>query len=215
MKKGSNKKKAKNKGISLPLVLLILFIVLILSFWFDLAIVKSVNTLRNPILDALMLWITFLGSTISVLFILTSLFMWHERKRRWIIPLWASLLFSFIITSIFKFFIARPRPYQLGIATLSILKSSFSLDSSFPSLHAAAAFSALPVLDKEFPRFKFVWLGFALLVAFSRIYFALHYLSDLLIGAFIGYSIGCLAVRLEEKYKYSNLKRIIRRKRLK
>lgn len=213
MKKRFNNKKAKNKKISLLLVILVICALLILSFRFDFEIVKFANTLRNPLLDTFMLWITYAGSTISILFILTSLFMWHKRKRRWIIPLWMSLLFSFIIISILKFFIARQRPYQLGIITLSILKSSFFWDSSFPSLHAAAAFSALPILDKEFPRFKSVWLVFALLVAFSRIYFALHYLSDVLIGAFIGYSIGYLAVRLEEKYKYSNLIRMIRERR--
>jgi undecaprenyl-diphosphatase len=48
------------------------------------------------------------------------------------------------------------------------------------------------------------WLGFAILVAFSRVYFGVHYLSDVIAGAFIGYLIGYLAMNLEEKYKYSN-----------
>jgi len=204
-------KKQKNAKL---LIALILFILLVsASFAFDYQIVEKVQGLRSSSLDVFMLWITFFGSTFFILFFLTSLFLWHEHKRRWIVPLWISLSASFVITSILKFIFARARPYQLGIATLDLLRYSNTINSSFPSFHAAAAFSALPVLDKEFPRFKFVWLGFALLVAFSRVYFAVHYLSDVLAGALIGYLIGYIAVRAEEKYKYSNIiKRIIWKK---
>jgi len=57
-------------------------------------------------------------------------------------------------------------------------------------MHAAAAFSALPVLDLEFPKLKWFWLGFALLIALSRIYMGVHYFSDVVAGAFFGYLIG-------------------------
>jgi undecaprenyl-diphosphatase len=205
VKKKRLAKKQKNTKL---LIVLILFILLVsASFAFDYQIVEKTSRLRSSSLDVFMLWITFFGSTFFILFFLTSLFLWREHKRRWIVPLWLSLSASFVITSILKFLVARARPYQLGIATLDLLRYSNTINSSFPSFHAAAAFSALPVLDKEFPRFKFVWLGFAFIVAFSRIYFAVHYLSDVLTGAFIGYLIGYIAVRFEEKYKYSNIKK--------
>jgi len=209
-KKGFKKKK-KDSRLFLALALFVFFT--ILAFAFDRQIVEKVQGLRSSSLDVFMLWITFFGSTFFILFFLTSLFLWREHKRRWIVPLWISLSASFVVTSILKFIVARARPYQLGIATLDLLRYSNTINSSFPSFHAAAAFSALPVLDKEFPRFKFVWLGFALLVAFSRVYFAVHYLSDVLAGALIGYLIGYIAVRAEEKYKYSDIiKRFIGRK---
>lgn len=195
----------KQKNAKLLLVLILFILLVSASFAFDYEIVKSISVLRSSSLDVFMLWITFFGSTFFILFFLTSLFLWREHKRRWIVPLWLSLSASFAAASILKFLAARARPYQLGIDTLSLLRYSNTINSSFPSFHAAAAFSALPVLDKEFPRFKFVWLGFAFLVAFSRVYFAVHYLSDVIAGAFIGYFLGHIAVRLEEKYKYSNI----------
>jgi undecaprenyl-diphosphatase len=157
---------------------------------------------------------TYLGSSIAILFILTSLFLWHEHKRRWIVPLWVSLFFSGLFVVAIKLVSARVRPFYLGLPTLNIFINKFLWwDTSFPSFHAAIAFSALPVLDKEFPRFKFVWFAFACLVGFSRIYFALHFLSDVIAGAVLGYAVGILATRLEERYHYSEIVKMLIRKR--
>lgn len=194
-------KKGTNSFFRIIILLLVLVTAVILAFIFDNLIAQQAVKIRNPFLDYFMLCITFWGSTFLVLFFLTSLLMWHEHKRRWIVPLWIGLSFSAILTYALKFFILRLRPYETGIATFEFLKLGVSATSSFPSLHAAAAFCALPILDKEFPRLKKAWICFAVIVAFSRIYFALHYLSDVLVGAFIGYSLGFFALKLEEKYK--------------
>lgn len=211
IKKGEKKKrKGKENALLKWLMLSLAFlVVLLVSLKFDSLIIKYIVRLQNLWLNNLMLGVTYLSSSVVVLFILTSLFLWHEHKRRWVLPLWLSLAFSITVSFIIKLIIAKARPYQasqLGLQTLPVFASSIAAwNSSFPSLHAAVAFSALPVLDKEFPYFKFVWLGFACLVAFSRVYFALHYLSDVLVGAALGYIIGFIFVRLEEKYKYSRI----------
>ncbi len=185
-------------------------ILLFISLKFDFAIVSFVNGIRTPLLDAFMLWVTYAGSTISVLFILTSLLLWHEHKRRWILPLLLSLLASLLVAGAIKVLIGRTRPFLLGGLSVFPTLVSVSPHTSFPSSHAAVAFSALPILDREFPYFRFVWAGFALLVAFSRVYFALHYASDVIAGALLGYLIGIVAMKAEERYKISKslLKRI-------
>ena len=76
---------------------------------------------------------------------------------------------------------------------------SSSLTSSFPSGHAAAVFSSLAVLDKEFPKFKWFWVCFSVLVVFSRLYLGMHYLTDVVTGIMIGYSIGLIVVILWKK----------------
>lgn len=190
------------------LILLLAFLIALpISFRFDLLAVSNASVIRNLWLTNFMLWVTYTSSTLAILFILTSLFMWHEHKRRWILPLWLSLALSTALSILLKLITMRPRPYQLdGFDTLMIfVVTTAAWNSSMPSMHAAIAFSALPVLDKEFPYFKFFWLGFACLVAFSRIYFALHFLSDVLIGAALGYLVGMVCVKLEEKYNYSRL----------
>lgn len=208
------KEPAGKKGVKQFVLIAVLFVVFIiamaLSIKFDNAIVKFATSLQRPWLNPAMLLITYAGSSIAVLFISTSFFLWHERKRKWLLPLWASLFFSLAFATLIKLLSARVRPFYLGFPTLTVLINGV-LSSSFPSSHAVAAFSALPILDKEFPRFRFAWLAFACLVAFSRVYFALHYASDVIFGAFLGYAAGVIAVKLEERYNYGNLFNIIKK----
>jgi len=73
---------------------------------------------------------------------------------------------------------------------------------SFPSFHAMLVFCSIPIISKKFPKFKYVWIIFASLVAFSRVYFGLHFLSDIVVGGLIGYLSGMIVIKLEEKYKF-------------
>jgi undecaprenyl-diphosphatase len=59
-------------------------------------------------------------------------------------------------------------------------------NSSFPSSHAANAFALAWVLGARWRRGIPVFFALALLVAFSRMYLNRHYLSDVVVGAFIG-----------------------------
>ena len=63
-------------------------------------------------------------------------------------------------------------------------------------------FCAVPIVSKNFPKFKYAWILFAGLVAFSRVYLGLHFLSDVIVGGVLGYLIGVLVIRLEEKKKF-------------
>jgi len=64
------------------------------------------------------------------------------------------------------------------------------------------AFCAIPILGEQFPRLKKFWIAFAVLVAFSRVYFGLHFVSDVITGGLIGYLIGIIIVREEKDNKF-------------
>ena len=63
------------------------------------------------------------------------------------------------------------------------------------------AFCAIPFLSKEFPKFKYFWIAFASLIAFSRVYFGVHFLSDVIAGGLIGYLIGWFVLKTEKENK--------------
>lgn len=178
---------------------------IIASFYFDNIIVEGISYLRNIYLNDFFLGITTASSAIIVFFFLTSLFLWNEHKRRWILPLWLTLLLSAAVSFIIKFSIQRPRPFQTGIVSvLPILeKASHAVwNFSFPSFQAMLVFSAVPILSKEFPKFKYVWIVFASLVAFSRVYFGLHFLSDVIVGGLIGWILGVLIIKGERENRF-------------
>ncbi|MFH1325680.1 MAG: phosphatase PAP2 family protein [archaeon] len=175
------------------------------SFYFDAEIVKFISELRNIFLDEFFLGITFVSSEIIIFFFLTSLFLWQERKRKWILPLWLTLFLSVITSFLLKISFHRLRPFQIGITEIhQLLESSSYLvwNFSFPSFQSMLGFCAIPILSREFPRFKYVWIAFAFMIAFSRVYFGLHFLSDAIAGGLIGYLIGFIIVRKEKENKF-------------
>jgi len=191
------------------IIVLSLFIILtIVSFLYDSFIIRGVSALRNSPLDYMLLGFTFLSNVVIIFFFLTTLFLWGENKRRWILPLWMTFLLSTLFSYILKIIIQRPRPFQKGLVTVlqitfHFMRNNFNTwNFSFPSLQAVVVFAAMPILSKEFKKFRYIWLIFACLVAFSRVYFGAHYLSDVLAGGVIGYILGYFVVISEEKYHY-------------
>ncbi|HIH66034.1 MAG TPA: phosphatase PAP2 family protein [Nanoarchaeota archaeon] len=199
--RSTNNKLLVSVCTSLLLIFLLFFFPLI-----DSGIVGGISNLRSDGLDQVMGWITNIGSGIVIFFIITALFLYEERKRKWIIPLWLSFALASLITLALKLLVARERPFEL-LGLVSTNEFAF-WDSSFPSWHAVMAFSALPVLDREFSRIKIFWIAFALLIIFSRLYFGVHFLSDVVAGALLGYLSGFLFVRTWENHVWKGNKKM-------
>jgi undecaprenyl-diphosphatase len=99
---------------------------------------------------------------------------------------------------LFQYLGQRPRPSAVRLIWAT---PSFP---SFPSGHAAAAFSTAVVLGLSFRRWP-VWLlvgAGACLIALSRVYLGHHYPTDILAGAVVGSAVGVtsygLLVRRDE-----------------
>jgi undecaprenyl-diphosphatase len=170
------------KKYALPLIVLAVFL---LSFIFDSKIVMLVSKLRNPILD-FMFSIPYLD--IALIACLPTIFLFFSNKKD-ILKYWFSLALTLFVIILIKMVIHRERPFQeldLSIPE-SMIKASYSTwDFSFPSNHTALSFIALPFLEGKF---FIIWLVLAMLLAFSRLYFGLHYLSDVIASMMIGYFI--------------------------
>jgi undecaprenyl-diphosphatase len=83
---------------------------------------------------------------------------------------------------------SRPRPYQVYAA---ISAAAPALDRfSFPSGHTLHAVSFSVVACATYPQLAPVLYPFALLVALSRPVLGLHYPSDVMAGATLGYVIA-------------------------
>jgi len=195
------------KKIRFIIGLLFSLILLVVLFFFDVSIIKAIAQSRSSYLDYLFMSIGFASNVFIIFFFLTSLFLWRDYKRRWIIPLWISGFLSIVFSYVLKVLIVRLRPFQRNLVPVLSMAFNFMKDNfytwnfSFPSFQAMFVFSALPVLSKQYKRFKYIWLIFACLVAFSRVYFGVHYLSDVLAGAIIGYLIGCAMVWIEQNHE--------------
>ncbi len=83
----------------------------------------------------------------------------------------------------------RPRPSLVDPAVHPLV--AVPHDGSMPSGHAATAFGAAVAASLVHPRLRLPLLAFASLVAVSRVWLGVHYLSDVLVGAVVGAAVAC------------------------
>ncbi len=97
-----------------------------------------------------------------------------------------SLLIGFLVTNLLlKNLIARPRPYDAISAIVPLIARPS--DFSFPSGHSTASFACALVCVRMLPkRYGIPAVCLAVLIAFSRLYLAVHYPLDVLAGFVIG-----------------------------
>lgn len=155
----------------------------------DQAVVMEAAAHRTPFLNAVAVNFTALGTApVVCLFALVAAVyaVGSGRPRIVLALLWTPL--SFFIDNGLKLFFQHPRPTEAIMA----VPDSFS----FPSGHAVAA-SALYITlalvtargeRRKGPRRVLVWSGvlIAVLVAWSRVYLGVHYLSDVVGGLMLG-----------------------------
>ena len=175
------------------IVLSVAVILGLVSFFLDSKTLSAASAVQNTYISYIMEWFSNLSSLIIVLAVLSSLLLWEERKKGWIKVVWLSFIAASVLSIAAKLAVARPR--------LGLYEGFLLSQYSFPSMHAALAFSLLPILAKYLPKQKYFWIVFAFLVAFSRIYFGFHFLSDVVFGAFAGYFIGNYLLHLAGKRK--------------
>ncbi len=102
-----------------------------------------------------------------------------------------SLLTGILIGNLLlKFTVARPRPCWLNPDFPLLVK--VPKDYSFPSCHAQAATISAFNMTKANKKFGFVMIPLAILIAFSRMYCYLHFLTDVIAGALVGFTISLL-----------------------
>ncbi len=115
-----------------------------------------------------------------------------------------SSLISGVIVTILKFIFAKSRPilyHTEGLFQFEWFKYGHNINS-FPSGHSATAMAVWVGLALIFPKHKYLFISFAILIAVSRIGIDAHYLSDVLFGSFIGISIALLLLsKMELNFK--------------
>lgn len=151
------------------------------------------KSLSNPTLDRIMPVVTEMasGETIFVL-ALILLFVRYPKSGKAALVLLAGLTVAYHLGSFLKDIVARPRPFmELSDINQLIPEKGFS----FPSLHATMAFMAATALAGFFRRYA-LFFSLAIIVAFSRVYLGVHFVSDVVGGALLGTLISLILVRV-------------------
>lgn len=173
----------------------------------ELQILDAIQTIRTPILDRLMCFITSLGSAGRVWILLAVILLIRPKTRKSGVIILTALVVNLILCNgILKNLVGRTRPFDVN-TSVSILINK-PRDFSFPSGHTAVSFAVVAALF--FSGEKKLWkisLVAAVLIAFSRLYLYVHYPTDILGGIVVGILAGYIGYRVVDWFQTSILHR--------
>lgn len=151
------------------------------------------ESVRNPILDNLMIFITSLGNGGMIWIVATIALLIPKKTRKAGIMSAAALLGSLIINNnIVKNIVQRPRPF-VTFTDLQIIIATPS-EFSFPSGHTSSSFAAAAVFYRHLPKkIGLPSVILAGLIGFSRLYVGVHYPTDVIAGVIMGILLSYLA----------------------
>ncbi len=144
----------------------------------------------NPIME----FISFLGDKGWFWIALALILLFFKKTRIIGITMACSLIFSLIFTNLLlKPLIDRPRPWVYALEhfgrEIEILIQK-PHDASFPSGHTSVSFAAATALFMRNKKYGSFALALATLIGFSRLYFYIHYPTDVFGGLILGVAYG-------------------------
>ena len=153
----------------------------------ELSILHAIQSLHNPILDQIMTGVfnNLVGSLGQLWIVVGLVLLIIPKTRKCGAAVILSYLVSFLIGNEWlKDLIARPRPCAVDDTVQLIVKKPGSF--SCPSVHTYLAFSSAMAIYHYYKKPGIGVFIFAALVGFSRMYFFVHYPTDVLFGAVLG-----------------------------
>lgn len=140
---------------------------------------------RSPFMDTIMKFITSLGYEGYLYYLMIIILLIPKKTRKFGLILGVAILFNWALANLtLKPLIARTRPYNVNTAIDIIIHKPSSY--SFPSGHTAQAFTAAFAFYFSKSKLTIPMFILAALIGFSRLYFYVHFPTDVLGGIVIG-----------------------------
>lgn len=149
------------------------------------SILKMFQQIANPFMDSLANLLSLLGEQYVMIVIILIVYYGIDKKKGF--SIFSSMFISLIAVNGIKAIVRAPRPFVVHPDLVSG-RLETATGYSFPSGHTAGAASFYPAIGRAFKSTRLLVsaLILALLIGFSRMYLAVHWPIDVLVGYLIG-----------------------------
>ncbi len=164
----------------------------------DVKVLLFINqNLQSEFLDFLFPFLTHLQKMKWVQFVLLPLTLgiWFYKDRKKAFKIFTLLVLAVGLSDLIGYKIIKPTVNRVRPNNQAELASQLRLlrhpgSQSFPSNHAMNSFALATVLLLHYRSLAWLLLPWAFMIGFSRVYAGVHYPSDVVGGALLGFLIG-------------------------
>ncbi len=169
----------------------------------ELEILRTIQKIHNPFLDAFFQLITIFGEEIFLVPMLAMVY-WTLNKKLGE-KIGYIVLSSVTLNSVLKGFFNLDRP--IGEEGIRTLRPETATGQSFPSGHSQGAATAGASISYYLKNKRVTIFAILLvaLVGFSRLYLGVHYPKDVIVGILLGSLVTFIGVKLLEKFNALNV----------
>lgn len=155
----------------------------------------------NPVFTIIFKIFTNIGGPVIITIICLVLLILHTTRKKYGIPVFVTVISSFVLNTVLKNIFLRPRPSVLRLVT----ETSYSFPSGHSMINAALyTILILLLLKNANKKGKRIIASISLVILFliigiSRIYLGVHYFGDVLAGWVLGILVAFIVYLIFKK----------------
>ncbi|WP_312649265.1 phosphatase PAP2 family protein [Proteiniclasticum sp.] len=173
----------------------------------ELEILRAIQSIHTPFLDAFFEGITMLGEEIFIVPLLAVIFWTLDKKFGEVLAftLFTSLLFNNSLKDLF--FLERP----IGQEGIRTIRPETATGKSFPSGHSqnAGATAGAFAINMKNRAVTIIAMTLMVLIGLSRLYLGVHYPKDAIVGILLGLLVAYAVSKLIRKFEPMKLYLIV------
>lgn len=173
---------------------------------FDYTVLEVFQHIHADVLTVLFRFFTLIGEGGAIWIILGMILFAQKDKRKYGVIVFLSLILCLVfVNGVLKHAVVRPRPCWRHSEVEMLI--SVPKDFSFPSGHTASSLAAAVSLTYWNRKYGIAAIVLACSIAASRLYFFVHYPTDILAGAICGSLMAALSIVVVEAVSANKRKR--------
>ena len=160
--------------------------------------IRFIQQFSNPVTYSILYFFTFLGNPISYVVFLSIIYLCIDEKKA--VKLAYTAAFAVSLNTFIKDLLKVPRPYVRDVSLKTFEEDGYSTPSGHAQTSSAFWIVLAPMIKTKHTKTRNLIIGIIIfLIGLSRVFFAVHYPTDVLLGWVIGVCIALLVLFFWDK----------------